>query len=905
MTRPTPPVRPDAAPWRNWPESVPPGPNLRYAPRNLAELVGVAKAASPTHRLRACGTRWSSSAAAKGEEAWIDTSALNAAAGFADVADLWSGDASRLFLVEAGIKIHALAAELWQRGFSIPTLGGSMGQSIAGAIGTGTHGTDLGRPPVSGMVRAIHLVTAGGHEFWLEHPDRPVASIDALRQGYDGWHDSIKVLRDDAPFRAALVSAGRLGVIYSYVLEVEPRYQLRAESGKAHWITAREHLRQAALSGDWEGFMRGRPLPFDESTTLSALEGPCVVVGEDRLSVVWSGTNTPAQFRWTHRAPAGSSAPWTRKRIIDDGRRRWSEYPPGITFFDGRYYLAWTGTRHDHPWIHVIRSTDATGAFWEAHQRFDGTGGRPSAESGTQPQIVAAGGRLCIVWRATQSPGLLRWMSSSDGAQWIDRGVILHPALGRGSTHRPSLSFFEGRYYLAWKDADNSQPYVHVIRSTDDEGVLWEDHVRLDGTAPTRPKAETSGGPTLLAANGELHLFWVGRTQPGKIRSIRTRDGQDWRGKQIVSHPGSIPQSDCSPAVAFHEGRFWVFWTGPGGDRSVYCMRSADQTGTNWEPSSKITVPPGPSTDPADARSIDIAINPESAHDFVWWTIRTEADPDDPPTRVRPGLSYLAQGVLIEKLSQALEPATGAQAGGLVGFFLGLAVFGPLGGIVGAIAGAVGGGAAADSDDVFVAITDLVFDGQLSGAPVVGPSYQVTSGTAAEYDGDYVAMYREFWDAAPRVQYTEIFFDAERTEYLAFVDELRRYFASPGTGKQAGYIAVRFTTACDSFLGMQRWPVTAAVEVALLQDLDPDALARIQHVNTLAQRYDVRFHWGMTRPPQHVSEGSREEAARWREGAARLGVTAGDGFSSAFSAGYQLEPQDVARRSTLLMWGGR
>jgi hypothetical protein len=40
----------------------------------------------------------------------------------------------------------------------VPTMGGASGQTIAGAVGTGTHGGDIHIPPIADMIRAIHVV---------------------------------------------------------------------------------------------------------------------------------------------------------------------------------------------------------------------------------------------------------------------------------------------------------------------------------------------------------------------------------------------------------------------------------------------------------------------------------------------------------------------------------------------------------------------------------------------------------------------------------------------------------------------------------------------------------------------------------------------------------------------------
>jgi hypothetical protein len=57
--------------------------------------------------------------------------------------------------------------------WAFETLGGAGGQTIVGALTTGTHGGDVHLPPVSDYVKAIHLVVDGGRHYWIE-PERAV-----------------------------------------------------------------------------------------------------------------------------------------------------------------------------------------------------------------------------------------------------------------------------------------------------------------------------------------------------------------------------------------------------------------------------------------------------------------------------------------------------------------------------------------------------------------------------------------------------------------------------------------------------------------------------------------------------------------------------------------------------------
>ena len=61
----------------------------------------------------------------------------------------------RLVHFEAGIRILDLCEALDKQNLAMPTLGGSNGQSLAGAISTSTHGGDWNQPPFPDLVRAF------------------------------------------------------------------------------------------------------------------------------------------------------------------------------------------------------------------------------------------------------------------------------------------------------------------------------------------------------------------------------------------------------------------------------------------------------------------------------------------------------------------------------------------------------------------------------------------------------------------------------------------------------------------------------------------------------------------------------------------------------------------------------
>ncbi len=137
--------------------------------------------------------------------------------------------------------------------WALPTMGGASGQTVAGAIGTGTHGGDFELPPMADMVRAIHLIAPDGSQRWIEpaqgaitDPNRLVASMRGVPRE--------NIHYDDDMFAAALVSLGSLGVMFSLVLEVRRQYGLsEIPLPRTNYAAVRAGLLDGSVFGDGRG----------------------------------------------------------------------------------------------------------------------------------------------------------------------------------------------------------------------------------------------------------------------------------------------------------------------------------------------------------------------------------------------------------------------------------------------------------------------------------------------------------------------------------------------------------------------------------------------------------------------------------------------------------------------------
>jgi FAD/FMN-containing dehydrogenase len=204
---------------------------IRYARDNYLEL-------------RAVGGRWSWAPVAVTDGVLLNTRPLNYRFRLSDRVVV-NRDPRNLLFVQCGNSIADLNAYLQARQLSLKTSGASNGQTIAGALSTGTHGAALGVGAVPDYVRGIHLVTGPARSVWLERKSDPVTN---------GFADLIgaEPIADDDQFNAALVSFGSFGVIHGVLLEVEPLYYLQA------W---RKIMPRADLHGAMQLDFAGVPLP--------------------------------------------------------------------------------------------------------------------------------------------------------------------------------------------------------------------------------------------------------------------------------------------------------------------------------------------------------------------------------------------------------------------------------------------------------------------------------------------------------------------------------------------------------------------------------------------------------------------------------------------------------------------
>lgn len=211
-------------------------------PKSLSDLRALVFVARRKNaHVRAFGSGHSYSDVALTEDFFVDTSDLDQQL---PLPKLRAGtDAARLVHVEAGIKLHALNTLLDGQGRGQLNLGGYTGQSIIGAISTSTHGSGIDIGSLASTVASMVLVT-----------EREVLRIERADGPTDphGWQESnvTRLVQDDRIFDACVVGLGCMGLVYSVVLTVRPRYLLEEMRTLHTWSELKPLLKSGALFRD-------------------------------------------------------------------------------------------------------------------------------------------------------------------------------------------------------------------------------------------------------------------------------------------------------------------------------------------------------------------------------------------------------------------------------------------------------------------------------------------------------------------------------------------------------------------------------------------------------------------------------------------------------------------------------
>ncbi len=143
--------------------------------------------------------------------------------------------APTLVRVEAGRTVRAINSALYDMGLALHNMGGWDEQTAGGVVSTATHGSGLGFGSTSSFVRSLVLVTQDGVVLQIEPTDGMTQPPFRGVTTPAGLYPNATLVQDDEVFQSVVVSMGSMGVIYSVVLDVEPRFWLHEVREISTW----------------------------------------------------------------------------------------------------------------------------------------------------------------------------------------------------------------------------------------------------------------------------------------------------------------------------------------------------------------------------------------------------------------------------------------------------------------------------------------------------------------------------------------------------------------------------------------------------------------------------------------------------------------------------------------------
>ncbi|MCF2526382.1 D-arabinono-1,4-lactone oxidase [Yinghuangia soli] len=184
-------------PWKNWAGNQTAQPRRVATPRSPEEVSAlVRRAGADGLRVKAVGAGHSFTAVAVTDGVQVRPEGLT---------EIRSVDASAgTVTVGSGMRLERLNELLAQHGLALTNMGDIAVQSLAGATGTGTHGTGRSSGALSGQIRGLEMVLADG-EIVTCSPDENAEL-----------------------FAGARVGLGALGIVTAITFAVEPAFLLEA-----------------------------------------------------------------------------------------------------------------------------------------------------------------------------------------------------------------------------------------------------------------------------------------------------------------------------------------------------------------------------------------------------------------------------------------------------------------------------------------------------------------------------------------------------------------------------------------------------------------------------------------------------------------------------------------------------
>ncbi len=210
----------------------------------------ISQALTKNKRLRACGSLWSLSKIPYAEHIHVfsyneyNIPDLRFKTFLTTTETTGTVPAENLLFAQCGNRIKDLSQFCEDAGQSLQTSGASNGQTIAGAIGTGVHGSSIDVGSIQDTVQALHIITGPekSHSVLIQADSNRVVNEEFAAKM------NATLLNDDKLFAAALVNLGAFGYVHGVIIQTETFYHLANAVIDVTYRQVIEYLKTYSLS---------------------------------------------------------------------------------------------------------------------------------------------------------------------------------------------------------------------------------------------------------------------------------------------------------------------------------------------------------------------------------------------------------------------------------------------------------------------------------------------------------------------------------------------------------------------------------------------------------------------------------------------------------------------------------
>lgn len=216
-------------------------PKRVYEPENLEQIQDIVRTAeSEGVRVRAIGSLHSYSDAAKTRGFAIMPQKLDKILQLDETVLNDGVETDTLVHVQSGVRLRELNDWLADQNLALPNMGGYDEQTVAGATATSTHGSGIEFGPLTEMIQSVELVSDNGALYRIE-PENGITNPAEFIQKFPDWH----LVQNDDWFNAVIVGMGCMGIFYSLIIKVIPKYWLKEVRTLSTWKEVKAALQRS------------------------------------------------------------------------------------------------------------------------------------------------------------------------------------------------------------------------------------------------------------------------------------------------------------------------------------------------------------------------------------------------------------------------------------------------------------------------------------------------------------------------------------------------------------------------------------------------------------------------------------------------------------------------------------